>query len=287
MLVEAHHHRIGYFGYVLHHHDDTFEAAVEAVHLCGDVLRHAVPLPLDLEYVLRPDEAVCELSGLAAHLVAHVGYDVGDGSRVEADVYALALHELDPREGCVLRGDVLVGAGAVAAYVLLDILLHQIVSFGREGLVRHGVDLELHALCRLAHHGGVAPEEQRVGQAGEGAVHARAEDPRVGQRHVGDGLHGGRDGGARDAYLPAYGAYAQVDVGVLGHGVGGRDYVVREVVVEGACHDPHAGVVRGYWLARRERHLEQRAARHGGEDDGRECGAKEYVFHIEGVSAVV
>ena len=210
---------------------------------------------------------VQRLPCLPRHAVAHVGHHVGDRPRGVRKILAVLVHELDPRQCGVGRHLAL--AQGIFGYVTPHVLFHQAVTLAVESVVRHRVDAQRHAPHRLAGIVGVGSEEHRIGRGVERRLHAAEQDPRVGQSHVGDALHGGRDRGARGADLPPYGAYAYLGVVRAGYRVGGGHHLVRKSVIEAAGHDPHAGLRLGQLVARVEREFQQRAPR---QSDGQRRG---------------
>ena len=84
---------------------------------------------------------------------------------------------------------------------------HQAVAVDRQHLPRQACRPAVEPCGGIACQVALRPEQQRVGRSRKTFVHAPAEYPHVGQRHVGNTLHGGRNPGPRGTYLPPHGRH--------------------------------------------------------------------------------
>ncbi len=245
---------------MLHHGGHAAEVAVEAVDLAEELRARAVLLHPHFEDVFRPPHGLGQLTRAAVHPVAQVGDHLGDRPRGEGVVGAPRFEEGEPCERRV-GGLGPVARDRMGRGIRIDELPHQGVAVARQHVAGQRPRTLRQRPHRTPRLGRQVPEEQRVGGRGEGLLHAAAEDPRVGERHLGDGLHGRTHGGRRHLHLPAHGSDAGPQVGRgVGDRVGRAGHGGGKVVVESARHHAHADLGAGQGVALRHRDFQQGAA---------------------------
>ena len=241
-------------------HDDAVETAFERIQLRPDLQAQAVLFEAHLEDVLRPPDAVRHLPGLAAQTVVDIGQHLGDRPRGVGVLHAVVPEVFQPREGRI------VGLVALRSGILPDILLdergHQVVAVGRKHLPGQPPGPEIEPPHGVAGDTAPGTEQQRIGRRGKGVVHAAAQNPHVGQRHVGNALHRGVHPGTRGADLPPHGSHPRVHVRRQRRDrVGRPGHLARHVVVKTARHGPHVHLLLRQGVARGHGHLQQRTSR--------------------------
>ena len=184
------------------------EIAVERIELRTDPVAQAVLREPHLDQVLRPADTVRELLRLAAHAVVHVGQHLGDRPHGIGRLDTVLPEELEPRKGRVV-GPVALRDGIVA-HEFIDEPLHERIPLRREQPPGQPCGPAVEPCGRLPRDVALRSEQQRSRGSRRSLVHAAAENPEVGHRHVGNALHGGRHSGARGPYLPPHGRRADL-----------------------------------------------------------------------------
>ena len=265
---------------MLGHDDDARETAFERVEARPDLHAQAVLLQLHFENVLRPADAVGQLLRLAAYAVVDVGQHFGDRPRGIGMLDAVRTQEFDPCEGRIRTLHLPVGG--VLAYIIRHEPFHQAVAVDRQHLPRQTCRPAVEPCGGIACQVALRPEQQRVGRSRKTFVHAPAEYPHVGQRHVGNTLHGGRNPGPRGTYLPPHGCHTRRDVGRRsGDRVGRTRHLRGHVVIETARHGADIHLLLRQRIPRRHGHLQQRTPRerqHG--EQGCRSHAKRISVHF-------